>query len=36
MADAIASPEGLHVEEEERENLRGNFREDEEEPMRSR
>ena len=35
MADAIASPEGLHDEEEERENRRGNFRVDEEEPMQS-
>lgn len=33
MADAIASADGLHIEEEERENLRRSFREDVDEPM---
>jgi hypothetical protein len=35
MADAIASPDGLHVEGEERENLRGNFSRLEDDPIRS-
>ncbi len=36
MADATSSPEGLHGAEGERENLRGHFRVDEEEPIEER